>query len=138
MSVNSQSKRKLSVQELVNMPSAQELDTQTDRRLPQVTEVIAVPTSEHVAQIVGELPLDEDSAYNSTAIFTSDVRHCRSEASFVNKQCIGKQWVYLQNWLPSRKFRLQCLRETSELFCKSQTRLMTSDLTIAVSIERVY
>jgi len=44
------------------MLSAQELDTQTDRRA-KMTEAIAVPTSEHVAQIVsaGSL-LDEDSA----------------------------------------------------------------------------
>jgi len=55
MSVNSQTRVNPAIQKAVNMLSAQELDTQTDRRA-KVTEAIAVPTSEHLAHIVGELP----------------------------------------------------------------------------------
>lgn len=41
------------VEDLVLMLSSQEMEPSVDRR-PQVTEIIAVPTSEHVAQIVGK------------------------------------------------------------------------------------
>ena len=52
MSLN-ETRGERTVEELVLMLSTQDMDRIIDRR-PQVTEVITVPTSEHVAQIVGK------------------------------------------------------------------------------------